>query len=646
MAAVRMVKLELLRHGPQHNQLLSPLTPYLALCGPHSAQTVTLPFEHRQLLLRLARLRYEVAGHEVAPAQREGELRELGEAVGRVLGQVSGLQTLLAPTPGDSGGLVHLRLVLSALELGMVPFEVAISPDNLPGSGAPLLLRTPTVITREVRRADPIPVDWTRPPRILFAFANPPGLAPVPAQAHLNALRQAIEPYVRIKGDAQARLPEVRKRLTVLPEASLKRIAEACREGEYTHVHLLAHGAPFEEAGHQRFGVALRAQQGEGMDVVDGERLAIALRGAGLDGGLKAPPTLVSLATCDSGQVGEVVAPGGSIAHALHESGIPWVVASQFPLWMRASTVMVASLYGGLLAGADPRHVLHELRQRLRTEVPDTHDWASIVAYAVSPWDFEAQIRRFQEQQRRARLDVFFARMDELVEQPDAVAQHQAELDALAQRIRAEHRSWLAQTGAERARRPAEHAEALGMQGASEKRIGIVFALAGRPDQARLAYDQARQAYRQAVLIEANSHWVITQVLALSALPDLAGTDEARQQVVAELGDWWLTARQIAQWQLTSATVQGRARAWALGTLLELELLGSFYRSGKGGGPGGGSRARRAQVLAHCQAIVETVGPEDFAVHSTRRQMARYAGIWAHGRWQALARQAVQALGG
>ena len=652
MAAVRTVKLELLRHGPQHNQLLSPLTPYLALCGPHSAQTVTLPFEHRQLLLRLARLRYEAGGHPVAAAQREGELRELGETVGRVLGQVAGLQTLLAPGAGGEagGGLVHLRLVLSALELGMVPFEVAIAPDNLPGSGAPLLLRTPTVLTREVRRADPIPVDWAREPRILFAFATPPGLAPVPAQAHLNALRQALEPYVRIKGDAQARLPEVRKRLTVLPEASLKDIADACRDGSYTHVHLLAHGAPFEEAGHQRFGLALRAQAGEGMDVVDGERLAIALRGVGLDGGLKPAPTLVSLATCDSGHVGEVVAPGGSIAHALHESGIPWVVASQFPLWMRASTVMVACLYGGLLAGADPRHVLHELRQRLRTEVPQTHDWASIVAYAVSPWDFEAQIRRFHDRQRRARLEVFFARMDELVEQPERVAEHQGELDALAQRIRAEHRTWLAQTEAERASQPEAHAEALGMHGASEKRIGIVYALAQRPDQARLAYDSSCRAYRQAVGIEPHNHWVITQVLALTALPELTGTEEARQQAVAELADWWLAARQIARWQLASPTVRGRERAWALGTLLELELLGSFYRAGPGaprrGRPARDPQDTRTQVLAHCRAIVEAVGLQDFAVHSTRRQMARYARIWAHTRWQALAEEAVQALSG
>jgi hypothetical protein len=57
--AIQKVKLEFLRPGPPHNQLLSPLTPYIALCGEDGPVTVQMPFEHRQLLMRLRRLRYE-----------------------------------------------------------------------------------------------------------------------------------------------------------------------------------------------------------------------------------------------------------------------------------------------------------------------------------------------------------------------------------------------------------------------------------------------------------------------------------------------------------------------------------------------------------------------------------------------------------
>lgn len=649
-AAIRTVKLELLRSGPAHNQLLSPLTPYIALCGPSAPQTVTMPYEHRQLLTKLARLRYQQGDHEIEAAQREAELRELGEAVGRLLGAVPGLQTALDGGARDGSALVHLRIALSALELGMVPFEAAISPDNFPGSGAPLLLRTPTVITREVRRSQPIEVQWSRPPRILFAFATPPGLRPVPAQAHLNALRRAIEPYVPLHDQPEQRLPGVRALLTVLPEASLKALAEACRTADYTHVHLLAHGAPFEEAGHRRYGVALCGEGGD-VDIVDGERLAIALRGAGQQGALKAPPTLVSLATCDSGAIDSVLAPGGSIAHALHEAGIPWVVASQFPLWMSASTIAVEALYGGLLAGSDPRCVLYDLRQRLRTEVPQTHDWASIVAYAVSPWDFERQIDAFFDRQLRARLNVKFARMDALAACEPLSPVQAAEFDQLAAQIRAEHVAWIARAARQGEAATPAHAEALGMSGASEKRIAIACTLrqmaaqqagdaaraAAALAQATHAYEAAREAYRQAVRTEPTNHWAITQFLSIVATPALMPDAAAQKQVQADFGAWWGAARQIADWQLIGAS--GTARAWALGTLAELELLASVYQ-----GRSFRAAAARKRLEDLCGQIVQAAGPASFPVGSTRRQFQRYSQAWAHARWAGLAKAAVAAL--
>lgn len=649
-AAIRTVKLELLRSGPAHNQLLSPLTPYIALCGPSAPQTVTMPYEHRQLLTKLARLRYQQGDHEIEAAQREAELRELGEAVGRLLGAVPGLQTALDSGARDGSALVHLRIALSALELGMVPFETAIAPDNFPGSGAPLLLRTPTVITREVRRSQPIEVQWSRPPRILFAFATPPGLRAVPAQAHLNALRRAIEPYVPLHDQPEQRLPGVRALLTVLPDASLKALAEACRVVDYTHVHLLAHGAPFEEAGHRRYGVALCGEGGD-VDIVDGERLAIALRGAGQQGALKAPPTLVSLATCDSGAIDSVLAPGGSIAHALHEAGIPWVVASQFPLWMSASTIAVEALYGGLLAGSDPRCVLYDLRQRLRTEVPQTHDWASIVAYAVSPWDFERQIDAFFDRQLRARLNVKFARMDALAACEPLSPVQAAEFDQLAAQIRAEHVAWIARAARQGEAATPAHAEALGMSGASEKRIAIACTLrqmaaqqagdaaraAAALAQATHAYEAAREAYRQAVRTEPTNHWAITQFLSIVATPALMPDAAAQKQVQADFGAWWGAARQIADWQLIGAS--GTARAWALGTLAELELLASVYQ-----GRSFRAAAARKRLEDLCGQIVQAAGPASFPVGSTRRQFQRYSQAWAHARWAGLAKAAVAAL--
>ena len=46
---IRRVSVELLRHGPRHNQLLSPLTPYLAVCGDFPGGVVHAPYEQAEV---------------------------------------------------------------------------------------------------------------------------------------------------------------------------------------------------------------------------------------------------------------------------------------------------------------------------------------------------------------------------------------------------------------------------------------------------------------------------------------------------------------------------------------------------------------------------------------------------------------------
>ena len=62
MAKIRTIRIEFLRHGPVHNQLLSPLTQYLGLCGNHGASTVHVPYEHQDFLSLLESLRYRDGG--------------------------------------------------------------------------------------------------------------------------------------------------------------------------------------------------------------------------------------------------------------------------------------------------------------------------------------------------------------------------------------------------------------------------------------------------------------------------------------------------------------------------------------------------------------------------------------------------------
>lgn len=644
MTDIRNIKLEILRPGPAHNQLLSPLTPYIVLCGADGPVTIHLPFEHQKLLVRLERLRYYTEGTAVAPSQREAELRELGEIIGRMFGQVPALLSELGSVRSERGKLVHLRLSLSAVELGLVPFETAIAPDGFPGSGSPLFLQsnTPITLTREVRRGRPLPVEWNRPPRILFIFASPGGLATVPAERHLIALRRAIDPWVAVKDGADEKLREVKKILSVLPEATLEQIRQACSQTEYTHVHILAHGAQYGSAGDCHYGLALCSSTNPGqVDVVDGERLAIALttdQATNCTG--RSRPTVLSLSTCDSANVKSVLTPGGSIAHELHAAGIPWVFASQFPLWMRASNIYTEVLFKRLLKGADPRCVLHELRQRLRTSCPETHDWASITAYATVPWNFEEQVNAFRDEQFRVRIETKFARIDDLLEgnksDQKKVKDVAKEMKTLCEAIRHELEKWREDPAAPSV--SSERSKRLGVSAASEKRIGIAYHKLKKNNKKILqAYQNSCDFYRKAIEAETTNLWAITQYLSM-----LTVTKHASQQDISGLakgyGNWWSAARQISRWQLLTA--EGIERAWAYGTLAELELLGAIF-----GHKEHDADSIKKEIARCCREILEVCAPGDFQVQSTMRQFRRYVDIWPRPEWIDLARTALAVLG-
>jgi hypothetical protein len=640
---IRSVKLELLRAGPTHNQLLSPLTNYIALCGSDGPVTLTIPFEHRQLLMRLKRLKYPLEKEPATDEQRQAELRDIGESLGRIFAQVPALISELGAAASEKGSLVHLRLSMSAFELGLLPFEAAIAADGFPGTGAPLFLqmRTPISITREVRRGRPLAMNWARPPKILFAFASPAG-SYVPAQSHLQALREAIEPWVKIKSNQEERINEVKKLLTLLPQASLEQLRALCAAEEFTHVHILAHGAAYQQSGDEHYGVALCSEANpEQADIIDGERLAMALTAHHSSGSANSRPTVVTLATCDSGNINSVLTPGGSIAHQLNSSGIPWVIASQFPLWMKASAIAAKVLYSGLLKGDDPRWVLHELRQHLRTDAPETHDWASIVAYATVPADFASQVQQFRASQTQRKIEVKFDRIDELVKSINhdiginsQTSEVHQELEQLSAVIRQELKAWCEE--------PQEHlskedkAMRLGLSAASEKRIGIAMHLAGADKEAKQAYKNCFEFYQTAWHLDQANYWMLTQYLSIMAIYDR--TDQAAlQKLSAQHQATWSAAVQMTSWKKDRYT--GPDKVFVLATLAELLLLQVVYQ------PEAADLTRLKQKICdYCTAMKTEHLSDKFPIHSTIRQFSRYKTDWQSELWQPLAEAALEIL--
>src|SRR5689334_21251471 len=104
MPRFRNIKLELLRPGPTHNQLLSPLTPYIALCGNSAPVTLQINHEHHRFLSRLERMRYVVGqardGIAVPDRVREATVSEVGQDVAEILAKIP---SLLAETSAARG---------------------------------------------------------------------------------------------------------------------------------------------------------------------------------------------------------------------------------------------------------------------------------------------------------------------------------------------------------------------------------------------------------------------------------------------------------------------------------------------------------------------------------------------------------------
>ena len=642
---MRTITLELLRHGPAHNQLLSPLTPYLALCENHAAVTLHVPFEHNQFLHRLSAL-----GYKLSEESRLFQLQDTARALGEVLADIPGLTAETNRENGTEESLTHLRLIISASELALLPFELALSPSGCPGAGQQLLLQPhqPLCLTREVRRVPGERMEWPEKPRILFVAAAPPGVGTIPLESHLLALRRVIDPWVRYydPDDEKKRKERTERHLELLTGASIEAIEKACASGKYTHVHILAHGVEKREGYDTRFFLALHDSQNPNkVDHVSGSRLAAALRAARKpDSRGLARPVVVTLASCDSGNVGSVAGAGASIAHSLHEAGIPMVVASQFPLSFPGSVLLIDALYEGLLWGTDPRRLLYDLRRRLYSQLPTTHDWASLTAYMSLPDDFEKQLADVQIERAMDSINAAMNHADEVTrrffpklrskrtqaEYQEKTPEEKLELlKSARQKIRdAKKRLERLLTSI-----PEERSHIYGLLASTEKRQAEVLYSAKqssliddktRERDKRESIDlllKARDHYWKSFLLKRSSSWAIVQYLSLTLVLKHAQLleEEGEERSERNVDALWSLARLLSLYDLHN---QDRdTTLWAHGNLMELYMLSLIMAPGSGR-PNLEEAMRRA--LEHTDALIDIAGRDSFEVYSTRRQIFRY----------------------
>src|SRR5436305_875350 len=402
--SIRLVSVEFLRPGPPNNQLLSPLTQYLAVCGDAGAGVVTVPYEHGRFERLLKELRYETGD----PEDRLAMLHDLGAEMGKFLGGVPGLPGSLSIDLNQSGTLVHLRLTLSASELALLPFEVAKAPVTASVSGEnwlSLQTRPPVCMTRNIRTVSPEGVIWPERPRILFVAGNPDE---VPFKEHRDVLVKAIERFKYPKIDEEVSEPgrtQIGDLLTILIDPTLAEVMAECRKARYTHVHVLAHG-DLDATSPGSYGLVMRGS-GDAPDVVSGDRFRTAITS------VQHRPAVVTVASCDSGNVGTVVIPGASFAHERHQAGIPLVVAAQFPLSIEGSIPLTERLYNGLLWGEHPLVLVQEARAALHARYTASwHDWASLVVYEALPRTLGEQLDALRYRQAKRAMDSALEQID------------------------------------------------------------------------------------------------------------------------------------------------------------------------------------------------------------------------------------------
>ncbi len=622
---IRLVHVEFLRPGPPNNQLLSPLTPYLAVCGETGAGVVHVPYEHGRFERVLKQLRYETGDSE----DRLAMLHDLGTEMGRFLGAVPGLPGALTTELNQRGTLVHLRLTLSAAELALLPFELAKTPvtEGVTGENwLSLHTRPPVCVTRNIRTVAPESMTWPERPRILFIAGDP---ETVPHQKHREVLTEAIQRFQYPKKDVEKGDREGRTQfgelLTILSYPSLDEVMDECRRYDYTHIHVLAHG-DLDETSPGFYGLVLRGE-GRGTDatpdVVSGDRFRTAITS------VHHRPTVVTLASCDSGNIGTVVTPGASFAHQLHEAGIPLVVAAQFPLSIEGSIPLTKRLYNGFLWGQHPLHVLQEARAELHARyTANWHDWASLVVYEALPRTFADQLEAIRYRQTKRAMDAALERIDNAVEAKDGKTDS-SELERAVN------------YAVKKFPLNGQYAvECVGLRASSLKRIAQArFKLgyytynppkssSGEDPYEKDLYDlldEARNDYLCAVRFlmvndsralqrVATLHWVLVQVASLSMVLGLKPKDGS-----------WEAAKLSAD--LYCEHHDSEQRAWSHGSLAELWLV-------RLGEPDLGEEERKEiydKAVYHAQELGNFYpGQDDFPVKSTRRQFERYVDWWGH----------------
>jgi hypothetical protein len=168
------------------------------------------------------------------------------------------------------------------------------------------------------------------------------------------------------------------------------------------------------------------------------------------------------------------------------------------------------------------------------------------------------------------------------------------------------------------------------MCGSTFKRIALIYKRKKDEEWYMDNLQRALANYERAVnewaMDESKFHWAATQALSIkTVLADASGTVGPFRPAEKDVAMYFM-ARELANRDAKTGETN-EARAWGFATLAELDLLATPFdewRTDRDQEP----PAKKERVRNKCSQVIKCVGPNHFAVDSTRRQFQRYVDFW------------------
>jgi WD40 repeat protein len=286
-------------------------------------------------------------------------IHSLGDLLRDFLGETWNVHELSIQRALEEGREVHLTFLSSADELYALPWELLRFTR-----GRKHLAAHKGCFLRYVWRDAQDAHSSGEHDRILFAWSMAGGY--VPLEGHVAALEAACRP-----GEVSFNPTD-----DLIGHISLSRLEAALKHAKRPAavLHILCHGVRLEGGG---YGLLWESSSQEGAtEIVTGDRLADVLEPYAHN------LRMVVLCACQSGDPGVPGSHTGSVAQALHQRGIPAVIASRWPLSLSASVTLAEVLYRELFQRpASLQRALAAARWWLRRKYTSL-DWATLQLYA------------------------------------------------------------------------------------------------------------------------------------------------------------------------------------------------------------------------------------------------------------------------